>query len=66
MDGHIPTPIKLMFLCLDNPRRARIVCEHPKIFIEHDTMAGALAIAEAEIAKALGTKLEIHIFAGSA
>jgi hypothetical protein len=66
MDGHIPTPIKLTFLSLDNPRRARIVCDDPKIFVEHETMAGALEIAEGEIAKALGTRFEVHIFAGSA
>jgi|HubBroStandDraft_6_1064221.scaffolds.fasta_scaffold159336_2 hypothetical protein len=66
MDGHIPNPIELIFLSLDHPRRARIVCDNPKIFVEHETMAGALAIAETEIAKVLGTRFEVHIFAGSA
>jgi hypothetical protein len=66
MDGQIPPSIKLTFWSLDNPRRARIVCDNPKIFVEHATMAGALAIAETEIAKALGTKFEVHIFASSA
>jgi hypothetical protein len=56
----------LIFLSLDHPRRARIVCDNPKIFVEHETMAGALAIAETEIAKALDIRFEVHIFAGSA
>jgi hypothetical protein len=57
---------KVQFLSLENPRRARITCDNPPICVEHETMAGALVVAEAMIAEALGGNVEVHIVAGNA
>jgi hypothetical protein len=64
--GGTALAIKLEFVLLDNPRRARITCDDPKMSVEHETMAGALEMAEAAIARALGGNVEVHIVAGTA